>query len=202
MKEKLNELQLDALREVTNIGAGHAAIALSQLLERKIMIAVTRSEIVPSKIFLKKVVGSEDDIAVGVYLKTLGDIQGAMVFMFKKESALKLSAMLLRRKEGEAKFVDEKAQSALKEVGSILTGAFLTVLGDMLEFKVFHKTPYYAFDKSGIIMYGVCEEMFGSCIERLCIATEFIESGSQITGSFAFIPDNKAMDKILARLGQ
>jgi chemotaxis protein CheC len=36
----LKALQLDALREVANIGAGHAATALSQMTNRTIMIAV------------------------------------------------------------------------------------------------------------------------------------------------------------------
>ncbi|MFH1791256.1 MAG: chemotaxis protein CheC, partial [Candidatus Omnitrophota bacterium] len=48
MKHNLTNAQLDALKEATNIGAGHAAIALSQLIGRKIMIAVTDSRIIPS----------------------------------------------------------------------------------------------------------------------------------------------------------
>ena len=48
----LKALQLDALREVANIGAGHAATALSQLTGSTIMITVptihiTRLEDVP-----------------------------------------------------------------------------------------------------------------------------------------------------------
>ncbi|NQT90544.1 MAG: chemotaxis protein CheC [Candidatus Omnitrophica bacterium] len=200
MKGNINEIQIDALKEANNIGAGHAAMALSQMLNKKIMIAVTRSEVVPSEIFLKNILGDKTALVASVYLKSLGDIQGAVIFMFKKESALKLSDLLLCREDGETKFIDEKAQSAIKEVNSILTGAFFSVLADMFNLKVFHKTPFYAFDKAEVIMDSVCEEAFGDREERLCLATEFIESSSKITGSFAFIPTQEAMEKLLKQL--
>lgn len=200
MKHTYNHLQLDALAEITNIGIGHAAIALSQMLGKKIMIAVTRSEIVPSDAFLKNIVGGKDAEVAGIYLKTLGDVQGTIMYMFQKSSALKLGDLLLARESSTTKFVDEHVQSALKELGGILTGAFFTVIADMLKLKVFHQAPYFAYDTAETIMYGVCEDIFGDRNERLCLATEFIESGSQITGTFAFVPTQKAMAAIISKL--
>jgi len=196
----MNEMQESALKEAINIGAGHAAIALSQMLNKKIMIAVSRSEVMPGEAFLKNVVGDKGAMVAGVYLQSLGDVQGAVIFMFKKDSALKLSDMLLSRDPGKTKFVDEKAQSAIKEAGSILAGAFFSVLADMMNLKVFHKSPYYAFDTAEVIMHSVCEDVFGDRKERLCLATELIESSSRITGSFAFVPTEDAMDAILKKL--
>tara|TARA_Y100000031_G_scaffold151425_1_gene192642 strand:- start:74 stop:685 length:612 start_codon:yes stop_codon:yes gene_type:complete len=200
MKDKLTPTQLDALKEASNIGTGHAAIALSQMVKKKIMIAVPRSDILPSEVFLKNMVGDKNIEVAGVYLKTLGDVKGAIIFMFRKESAIKLCDLLLFRKPGETKFIDEKCQSVLKEAGSILTGAFFSVLADMLDLKVFHQAPYYAYDVAEIIMNGVCTEIFGDYKERLCLATEFIESSIKIKGSFAFVPAEEAMKTILEKL--
>lgn len=200
MDNNINDIQIDALKEAINIGAGHAAIALSQMINKKIMIAVSRAEVMPGELFLKNVVGDKEAMVAGVYLQSLGDIQGAVIFMFKKDSALKLSDMLLSREEGKTTFIDEKAQSAIKEAGSILTGAFFSVLADMVSLKVFHKSPYYAFDKAEVIMYSVCAEIFGDHKERLCLATEFIESSSRISGAFAFVPTEEAMGVILKKL--
>jgi len=200
MNNRLSNIQVDALKEATNIGAGHAAIALSQMLSKKIMIAVTRSEIIPSELFLKNVINNIDAEVIGIYLETLGDIQGALFYMFHRDSALKLSDLLLFRQIGETKFIDEKSQSALKELCNILTGAFFSVLADMLKLNVFHKNPFFALDKPEVIMYSVCEQIFSSRQERICLATEFIESSSQISGAFAFIPNDDAMKLILSRL--
>jgi len=200
MDNKLNEIQLDALKEVVNIGAGHAAIAFSQLLSRKIMIAVIRTDIVPSEVFLENIIEGADSQFVSVYLETLGDIQGVVIFMFSKKSALKLSDMLLFRDKENSKFVDEKAQSAMKETGGILTGAFFSVLADSFNLNIFHKSPCYAYDNAETIMYAVCDRIFGDHKQRLCLATSFIESTSQITGSFVFVPTEKAMVTILRKL--
>ena len=40
VQEKLGVLELDALREATNVGAGHAATALSQLTHQHIRVSV------------------------------------------------------------------------------------------------------------------------------------------------------------------
>jgi len=202
MDVNLTELELDALREAGNIGAGHAAIALSQMVNKKIMIAVVKSDIVPSDTFLKNMAGGKDQMVVSVYLQTLGDIEGAAIFMFKNESALKLSDLLLFKEEGDTRFIDEKCQSAIKEAGSILTGAFFSVLADAFGLIVFNQAPGYAFDQAEIMLSGVCKLVFGDNKERLCLATEFIESSSQISGAFAFVPADESMDKILKKLDQ
>ncbi len=202
MTKKLTSMQIDALKEATNIGAGHAAIALSQMVNQKIMIAVTSADIIPSDVFLEKMFGDRETIVTAVYLKTLGDVQGAIIFMFEKESALKLCDLLQFKDGAETTFIDEKCQSVLKELGNILTGSFFSVLADMLGLKVFNLAPCYAYDSAETIMFGVCEQAFGNRDKRLCLATEFIESRNKITGTFAFVPTDEAMEKILSTLGE
>jgi chemotaxis protein CheC len=200
MEYELNDMQISALKEATNIGAGHAAIALSQMLSKKIMIAVASADIVPSDVFLHKMVGDNKLPLNGVYLKTFGDAQGAIVFMFKDESALKLCDLLLFRESGYTKSVDEQGQAVLMELGSILTGSFFSVLADMLRLKVFNKAPAYVYDSADVLMHGIFKDVFGDIEQRLCFATEFIESNQQISGVFAFIPAQDAMVKILETL--
>jgi len=200
MNSNLSELQLDALREMGNIGAGHAAIALSQMLDKKIMISVTRSDIVPSEVYINNVTAGKDEIFTGVYLHTLGDVRGAIVYMFNKDSTLKLNGLLLPQQRKLSVFTDEHELSALKELGNILTGAFFSVFAEMFGLKIFHKTPCYVLDRAETIIHGVFEEVFGDQKGRLSIVTEFIESESQINGSFIFAPTEEAMSKIMAKL--
>ncbi|PYO75720.1 MAG: hypothetical protein DMD67_10695 [Gemmatimonadetes bacterium] len=73
---ELKELQIDALREVANIGAGHAATALSQLTNRRIMISVpqiniARLEEVPD------LLGNPQDVVAAVLMHMLGDLTGS-----------------------------------------------------------------------------------------------------------------------------
>src|SRR6478672_766563 len=90
--------QLDALREVANIGAGHAATALSQMIGETIMISVpkisiARLEDVPPQ------VASPDEPVAAVLMQMLGDLTGRTLLVFPRRTALRLAALLCRRPE-------------------------------------------------------------------------------------------------------
>lgn len=77
----LKALQLDALREVASIGAGHAATALSQLTKRKIMISVPQITVTPIEEVLK-LMGDADAPVAAVLMHMLGDLTGRTLLMF------------------------------------------------------------------------------------------------------------------------
>src|SRR3989441_876424 len=120
----LKALQIDALREVANIGAGHAATALSQLTNRRIMISVpqiniARLEEVPD------LLGDPQEVVAAVLMHMLGDLTGRTLLLFPEGVARKLCDMLLRRPSGTTTVFDVLEQSCLKEAGNILSGAYM-----------------------------------------------------------------------------
>ena len=78
---ELKELQLDALREVANIGAGHAATALSQMTNRTIMIAVPEVNVRPLE-EVTDLVGRPDEVVAAVLMHMMGDLTGRTLVMF------------------------------------------------------------------------------------------------------------------------
>lgn len=196
MPAKLSDIQIDAFREATNIGAGHAAMAMSQMLNKKIMISVPKFDVCSKDFFVKSV----NEPVSGIYIHALGDVNGAVILMFDKRSSLKFSELLLFRSNGNAKILDQKAESALKEMGSILTGAFFTSLADMLGLKAFHKAPVFTLDKAENIIHNACEQVFGETSQRLCLGTELIEPVNKVSGTFAFVPSSNAMKVIWEKL--
>src|SRR5579872_1495710 len=92
----LKALQLDALREVANIGAGHAATALSQMIGGTIMISVptinvSRLEEVPPQ------VAAPDEPVAAVLIHMLGDLSGRTLLVFPRATAVRLASLMLRR---------------------------------------------------------------------------------------------------------
>ena len=96
---ELKELQLDALREVANIGAGHAATALSQMTNRTIMIAVPEVNVRALE-DVTDLVGSGDEVMAAVLMHMMGDLTGRTLVLFQAESARALCDILLRREPG------------------------------------------------------------------------------------------------------
>src|SRR5687768_5532713 len=101
---QLKALQLDALREVANIGAGHAATALSQMTNRTIMISVPEVNVRPLE-EVSDMLGKPDAVVAAVLMQMMGDLTGRTLVLFPERSAQRLCDILLRRPEGDRKSV-------------------------------------------------------------------------------------------------
>src|SRR5207253_461933 len=93
---QLTELERDALREVANIGAGHAATALSQLTGGKIMISVPEVSIRPLE-EVAGLVGRPESVIAGVLMHVMGDFTGRTLVVWSEPAARALCSLLLRR---------------------------------------------------------------------------------------------------------
>jgi len=187
---ELHALQRDALREVANIGAGHAATALSQLTNRRIMISVpevniTRLEEVP------EILGKADDIVAAVLMHMMGDLTGRTLLLFPEPSAYALCDILLRRPAGTTTEFGEMEQSGIKEVGNILSSAYLNALSDFMGMMLVPSVPSLVVDLSAAVLTSTYLN-FGS--ERdyvFCVESEFQFEGesSNLKGHFLLLPD-------------
>jgi chemotaxis protein CheC len=130
---RLNKEQLDVLREVGTIGGGSAATALSQILGKKVTIAVPQVKILASD----KVSDSEFFIGPGemslvVDLNILGALQGGMIVLFSRKSALLMIDILLKRPTGSTQLLNVLEASAISESAHILSGSYLNAVGELL----------------------------------------------------------------------
>jgi len=130
MTASLSERQYDALREVANIGAGHAATALSTLTRHRVGITVPKVFVAPFDEVTDEVCPpGERVVTVGMGL--LGDLRGRCLFLLREREAHALSDYLLGREVGTATELDELEASSLREAGNILGGAFTAALSEM-----------------------------------------------------------------------
>ncbi|MFH1440660.1 MAG: chemotaxis protein CheC [Candidatus Omnitrophota bacterium] len=196
---QFNEKQLDAVREIGTIGSGHAALALSQMIGKRVNIAVVKVELVPSNEF-DKLVGGPDTLGASIYLQILGDLRGSVILFFKRLDALRLVDTLLAKEKNTTVMLSEIGISALKEAGNILTGSYLSAMSQIIAFKMALSVPRLAFDLIGFVMEGIYSEVMQPEKKSLALVTEFIESTSQIKGYFVFLPKKESWEKIIEGL--
>jgi len=147
----LKELQLDALKEVANIGAGHAATALSQLTDRRIMInvpeiSITRLEDIPASY------GDPEAVVAAVLMHVLGDLTGRTLLLLPEDNAHLLCDLLLRRPPGTSDTIGQLEESSLKEAGNILAGAYLNALSDFMGMMLLPSVPSLVVDLAGAVL--------------------------------------------------
>lgn len=194
---KFDALQLDALAEVGNIGAGNAATALSQLINKKVHMTVPAVNIVPfNEIFNKK--ESEEQV-VGVVVRVLGDTPGNILFIFDNDTANNMIELLTGKRE--EKFT-ELGYSVLCEVGNIISGSYMNAIAKFTNMVIMPSVPAVADDMLGAILSTTFIEAEQFDDDVLDIETIFQnEDETKIGGHFYYVPKPGSLDKILNSLG-
>ncbi|MES3033986.1 MAG: chemotaxis protein CheC [Gemmatimonadota bacterium] len=191
--------QLDALREVANIGAGHAATALSTMTGQAIMInvptiSIARLDEVPGQV----VANPEDSVAV-VLLQMLGDLTGRSILVFPEHTACRLSEMMLQRPRGSSPRISALEQSALKECGNILSGAYLNALADFMHLMLLPSPPLLAVDMASAVLSSAFLQFGDGRDVVFCVESEFMmrDDGEALRGYFLLLPDTGSLQRIL-----
>jgi len=198
--ERLNAEQLDALREISNIGMGHAATALSQLVGKTVHLNVPNVNVLPIS-QVPEVLGGPQQLVVGIYMQILGDARGNILLIFPLDSAMELVENLLLKRPANYTALNELEVSTLKEVGNILSSAFLNALGMLLKLTLIPSVPILSCDMAGAVVDYVLIELGKTGDISLMVETEFRSEEDRIKGHFYMIPGVDSLEIILSSLG-
>lgn len=192
-------MQIDALREAGNIGAGNAAIALSQMVDKRVDLSVPKASLI-SLNNVPSLVGGPEIAVAGVYLDIEGDCSGSILLLLEKDSALSLAGLMMKSQvEPEEDYAVRK--SALQETGSILSGAYLNALGQLTGLFFKPSVPGFAMDMAGAILDVILVDLGATEDRVLVVETDFEVSGVRIQGHLILFPDLGTLSTILERLG-
>ncbi len=192
--------QLDALREIGNIGAGNSATALSQLINRRIEMNVPKVSIVPLE-EVPELVGGPETVVVGVFLRVYGKAPSNILFLMPRDSAFYLVDTLMGKQRGETTSLDFMDESALMEIGNILSGAYLNALFNFTKLALLPSIPALAMDMAGAILNVVLVQLGQMGDQALVIETKFISEDDGINGHFFLVPDPGSLETILSAVG-
>lgn len=196
----LTELQLDALREVGNIGAGHAATALSQMVDRPIALTVPELEVVDLQ-DLVGVFGGPQRLVTAVYARLLGDISGGVLFMAERSTALKLVDMLHGDPVDTCKSLLHDEEALLKHVASLIISAYLAAVARMAGINVLPSNPALAFDMAGALLEAIAVEIGMHAEKAFFVRTSFVDEDESVDAALFFLPDPQSLAVILGRIG-
>lgn len=192
---QLSPLQLDALREVANIGAGHAATALSHMTTQRIMISVPRLTISPLADVPNHIDAGEEPVAA-VLMRMLGDLTGLTMLVFSRQTALRVAGLMMNKPVTELGVME---QSAIKEAGNILSAAYLNALSEFLGMILLPSPPSLAVDMSDAVLNTSFVEVASDHDAVFCVESEFqlADNGERLRGFFLLMPDVPSLNAIL-----
>jgi len=192
-------MQYDVLKEIGNIGAGNATTALSTMINSKVDMNVPKVDLLNIK-ELPDMLGGAEEIVVGILITLEGEINGMMMFMMEQMSAIRIVDILMGKSSKLEDFT-EMEYSALREIGNIIAGAYLSSLSTLTGIKINASIPYMSIDMAGAILSVPAIE-FGKVGDKaLIIETQFVKDDSDVNGYFILIPTLESYDVILKSLG-
>jgi chemotaxis protein CheC len=205
-KKNITSIHLDVLKEIGNIGAAHAATALSTLLNRKIEMTVPKVEMV-SFDDMMDLAGGPENVVAGIFLRIDGDVTGSMFFILPVEHANRFIQSLVQDSgvDFQTGEVSELAASAMQELGNILSGSYLSALSDFTSLKIYPTVPALSVDMVGaIVSFGLVEVSHVSdyvIVIDTAITEDNTPHGESVKGHFFLLPDPDSFEVIFSALG-
>ena len=197
--EEINAMYLDVLKEIGNIGAGNATTAIANMLGLRMDMSVPNVQLIPVE-KIGGTFGSEDEIIVGILLGVDGDIEGSMMFLMDMASARKIVNHLMMRDMDDQTEFGEMELSAIREIGNIIAGAYLTALSGLTNLNIMPTVPYVAIDMAAAIL-SLPAVQFGIMGDNALMINTNISDDLGISGHFLLMPENDSYEKILRALG-
>ena len=192
----LSALQLDALREVSNIGAGNAATALSIMIGKKVDMTVPAVNVIR----LDDIVEENGEIEVaGTVVRVLGDIAGNILLVFEKPTAENIIEKLVGSKQSPE---SDMGSSVLCEIANIISASYMNSIAQLTNLAIAPSVPATSYDMLGAILTTTFIESNQYDEYILDIETVFLDDTEEnIGGHFYYIPMPGSLEKILKSIG-
>lgn len=197
---ELNEIQIDVLRELGNIGAGNAATSLSTMLNKPVGITVPTVRILSFSEVIEALGGPENMI-IGLLLTLEGDATGMMMFLMQQDFAGMILSSLLGEDPSDFSDLNEMSNSALREMSNIMASSYVNAISQMTNMSIRVSVPSMCVDMAGAIL-SVPAIYFANISDRIIMIEDRFESGdSRATSYVLLIPEVESLKKILLSLG-
>ena len=194
--DEVNDMYVDVLKEIGNVGSGNAATAIANMVGTRIDMKVPNVKLMDVG-KLGSAIGPEEETVIGIFLEVSHDIDGSMMFLLDLESGHYLADKLLMKENvvhEQMEVFDEMELSALKEVGNIITASYLSALASMTNLTILPSDMAAAILSVPAIEFGLVGD------RALLIETE-ICADVAIRGYFILMPEQESYYKILSALG-
>lgn len=194
MSSDYTELQLDAMRELANIGSGNAATALAQMLGQEVELSVPRALALPLADAVDAV-GAADETVVSVMLPIVGELEGIVLLLFPTDAAAALCRLL------GVEAGTDVGDSAVGEIGNILGSSYLGALASLAQLEVEPRPPHVVTDMLGAIVASLLTGTVGDSDVAIVLDSELEVAEAACSLSFLLLPTAGGIAELLGRLG-
>jgi len=198
--DSLDSDQIDALQEIGNIGSGHSANALADLLNRRIDMSLPRYSLLSAQEFSKvdwTQFKESKTVAVSV-CQIQGDLEGQIMVVLD-EVAINFLLKIINTSNTEINFSNLGVldKSIVLEVDSILSLHYLTAINTFLGKKSFPLTPFLIIDESEKVLSTVSKHIEENAEKILLVECDVFTVDVKLKPIIIFSPKPATVERTL-----
>ena len=198
--EDLSPIAIDALQEIGNIGSGNAASSLSAMLSKSVTMHVPKIKVLDYQAVIDEM-GGPEKVITAILVSFKGDIKGMMMFLLEDAFAQIVVNTFMGKEHVNVIKMDEADSSAVKEMGNIMAGAYLSALAAMAEFTVAMDPPSMTVDMMGALMSAPMTTLHDVGDKVLFIDDGFAIDNVNIDANIILVPEMESLDILMRKLG-
>lgn len=198
--DELSPIAIDCLQEIGNIGSGNAASSLSAMLSKPVAMHVPKIHVMDYQAVIDEM-GGPEKIITAILVTFNGDIKGMMMFLLENAFAQIVVNTFMGKENIDVIQMDEADSSAVKEMGNIMAGAYLSALAAMAEFTVRMDPPSMTVDMMGALMSAPMTTLDDVGDKVLFIDDGFKIDNVDIDANIILIPEMESLDILTKKLG-
>lgn len=198
--DQLNEVHIDVLKEIGNIGSGNAATALASILGDTVAMDIPKVNIVDVNQAVAAL-GGPENITIGVLSKLGGEIEGLMMFLIPNEYGPIILKGIGCPCDAKCDELSEMERSAISEIGNILISSYVNSIATLTKLNIKTSVPALCVDMVGALMSVPAIEMAAVSDHIIFIQDNFLSDAQSITANMLLVPNIKSLEKIMQRLG-
>ena len=193
--EQLNEMHIDILREIGNIGAGNAATSLSQMLMKKVDMAV------PEVNEAIDIMGGPENVVLGILIRMSMDLEGMVMFLLKKDFVCLVVNSLLGSNIERFEDIGDMELSALSEIGNIMIASYINSIASLTGMTIDISVPALTIDMSGALLSVPAIEYANVSDKIVFIQEKFFADKDTVDSHILLVPSVESLNKLLQGLG-
>ena len=200
--DELDDMHVDVLTELGNIGSGNASTALASLMNTEININVPHVRILGFN-DVADYVGGPENVVLGVLIKLSGDVDGMILYVFNDDLIRNVLKVFFGKDYTSVSELDEMDMSALNEIGNIMASSYVNALSSMTSLTIDVSVPSMCVDMAGAILSVPSIEFAQVGNKVLFIDDSFSigENSDKVKSNMILVPEMDSLNKIFERLG-
>ncbi|MBP5385145.1 MAG: chemotaxis protein CheC [Lachnospiraceae bacterium] len=198
--DSLNELQLDVVKEIGNIGAGNACTALSVLLGAVVDMSVPNVQVLDFDSTSQYLGGGSNQI-LGIQIDVTDDLEGMMFHIVRKPFAERIINTFYERHLEDLTSLDEMDTSVLSEMANITSGAYANSIATLTNLFVNIGAPIQKCATIGEILKIPYDSMVKPGEKILVIDEEFEVDEEKISSNMLLVLEKNSLKKLFDKLG-